>query len=451
MEKIFPDDFLWGAASAAFQVEGARNEDGRTDSIWDALTPQKIRRNENGDVTCDHYHRWEEDVELMKELGLKSYRFSISWSRVMPERGKVNEKGLAFYVSLVSRLREAGIEPLCTLYHWDLPMWLHEEGGWENPRIVEEFEEYTKVVVDALSDKVGYWMTFNEPACFIGLGYFEGRYVPFRKNTMAKEQKMRELARISKNVLLCHGKSVQIIRKYAKRTPKIGAALNARTFSAYDNTPEGIGRARENMFNVEKAAWFAVNWWADPMILGKAPVYMEDVVTKSELSEICQPLDFFGFNCYFASNYEADELHPDKGWAGMPRTQIGWPISPDILYWAPRFLYERYHLPILITENGMANIDFVMSDGKVHDPQRIEYLKAYLGQLQKAMSDGIPVIGYTVWSFMDNFEWTDGFDPRFGLVYVDYRTQKRTPKDSFYWYQRVIRENGDVEDEETGI
>lgn len=442
MEKKFPENFLWGAASAAFQVEGARNEDGRTDSIWDALAPGKLKRNENGDVTCDHYHRYREDVRLMKELGLKCYRFSVSWSRVIPRRGEVNEKGLQFYIDLADALTAAGIEPVCTLYHWDLPMWVHDEGGWENPLIADDFEDYVKVVVDALSDKVRWWMTLNEPACFIGFGYFTGRYAPFRTNTLAKEQRMRELARISRNVLLCHGRAVKTIRNCAKREPQIGAALNARNFSAYDDTPEGIERARQEMFDVEQAEYFAANWWADPMILGKAPKYLDQAVSKEDMEVICQPLDFFGFNCYFANNFNADEYTPDRGWAGMPRTQTGWAICPDVLYWAPKFFYERYHLPVLITENGMSNLDFVMSDGKVHDPQRIEYMKAYLSELHRAMEDGVPVTGYIVWSIMDNFEWADGFDPRFGLVYVDYRTQKRTPKDSFYWYQQVIRENG---------
>lgn len=439
MSRQFPDDFLWGAASAAFQVEGARNEDGRTDSIWDALSQQQIKRNENGDRTCDHYHRYKEDIALMKELGLKSYRFSISWSRVIPERGKVNQKGLQFYIELVDALVQAGIEPMCTLYHWDMPMWVYHDGGWENPQIIADFEAYVKVVVDALSEKVRYWMTFNEPACFIGFGYFEGKHAPFRISMMSEEQKMKELARLSKNVLLCHGRAVQIIRNYAKTAPQIGFALNAHTFAAYDDTMEGIEKARKKMFDIEQEKYFAVNWWADAMVLGKAPKYMEEILSKEELADISQPLDFFGFNCYFASNYMSDRLHPDKGWAGMPRTQVGWPISPDILYWAPRFLYERYHLPILITENGMANLDFVMSDGKVHDFQRIEYMKSYLEALHHVMEDGIPVIGYTVWSIMDNFEWSDGFDPRFGLIYVDYRTQKRTCKDSFFWYQKVIK------------
>lgn len=443
--KQFSKDFLWGAASASFQVEGARNEDGKTDSIWDVTGKGHIKRNMNGDVACDHYHRYKEDVALMKELGLKSYRFSVSWPRVMPKRGEVNKKGIQFYINLVEELVKAGIEPLCTLYHWDLPMWIHNEGGWENPQIITEFTEYIKVVIDALSDKVRYWITFNEPACFIGFGYFEGRQAPFKVNRMSKEQKFRDLAHISKNVLLCHGHAVQMIRNHSKLAdPQIGFALNARNFVAYDDTEAGIERARKNMFDIEAGFSMAANWWADPMVLGKAPDYLSDVLTEKELKFISQPLDYFGYNVYFANNYNADSAEPDLGWEGMPRTQMGWAITPEVLYWSPKFLYERYKLPILITENGMANLDFVMEDGKVHDPQRIDYMYKYLSALHHAIKDGIPVIGYTAWSIMDNFEWAEGFDPRFGLIYVDYRTQKRTPKDSFYWYQKVIKDGGIV-------
>lgn len=441
--KQFPESFLWGAASASFQVEGARNEDGKTDSIWDATSEGHIKRNANGDMACDHYHRYKEDVALMKELGLKSYRFSVSWARVMPRRGVINENGLRFYRNLVEELIQVGIEPLCTLYHWDLPMWIYNEGGWENPKIIEEFAEYAKAVIDALSDKVRYWMTFNEPACFIGFGYFEGRQAPFKTSSMSKNQRFRDLAQISKNVLLCHGHGVKLIRERSKLAePQIGFALNARNFVAYSETEEGIEKARTDMFDIETGFSMAVNWWADPMVLGKASKYLDEILTEKELKVISQPLDYFGYNVYFANNYNADMKMPDLGWAGMPRTQMGWPITPEVLYWSPKFLYERYKLPILITENGMSNLDFVMRDGKVHDPQRIDYMYQYLNALHRAMAEGIPVIGYTAWSILDNLEWAEGCDPRFGLIYVDYRTLERIPKDSFYWYQRVIRNGG---------
>ena len=298
-------------------------------------------------------------------------------------------------------------------------------------------------MADALSDRVRYWTTFNEPACFIGFGLFDGRQAPFRINRMEKEQKFRDLARISKNVLLCHGKAVQIIRSRSKQAdPQIGFALNARNFIPCDETEAAIEDARAKMFDIEAGTFMAANWWADAMILGKAPKYLEDVLTEEDMNVICQPLDFFGYNVYFASNYNADTKVPDNGWAGMPRTQMGWAVTPEVLYWSPKFLYERYKLPILITENGMSNLDIVMRDGKVHDPQRIDYMDRYLREFHRVMEDGVPIAGYTAWSIMDNFEWAEGFDPRFGLVYVDYRTQERIPKDSFYWYQNVIRQNG---------
>lgn len=322
-------------------------------------------------------------------------------------------------------------------------MWVYNEGGWENPQIIEDFTEYAKVVIDALSDKVRYWMTFNEPACFIGFGYFEGRQAPFKISRMSKEQRFRDLAHISKNILLCHGRGVKLIRERSKLAdPKIGFALNARNFVAYDETEAGIEKARNEMFDIEKGFSMAASWWADPMVLGKAPKYLNEILTKEELKFINQPLDYFGYNVYFANNYNADAKAPDLGWAGMPRTQTGWAITPKVLYWSPKFLYERYKLPILITENGMSNLDFVMRDGKVHDPQRIDYMYRYLSALHQAIEEGIPVIGYTAWSIMDNFEWAEGFDPRFGLIYVDYRTLERIPKDSFYWYQSVIKNGG---------
>jgi len=206
-----------------------------------------------------------------------------------------------------------------------------------------------------------------------------------------------------------------------------------------------LKKQENEMFDIEKGFSMAANWWADPMVLGKAPEYMDEILTGEELKFISQPLDYFGYNVYFANNYSADANAPDLGWAGMPRTQMGWAITPEVLYWLPKFLYERYSLPILITENGMSNLDFVMRDGKVHDPQRIDYMYRYLSALHRAMEEGIPVIGYTVWSIMDNFEWAEGCDPRFGLIYVDYRTLERIPKDSFYWYRRVIQ-NGGLED-----
>lgn len=437
---MFPDNFLWGAASAAYQVEGSWNEDGKEPSIWDALSPGHVKHNESGEVACDHYHRYKEDVALMKEIGLKAYRFSVSWPRVISANGKVNPEGLAFYRSLVSELCAAGIEPICTLYHWDLPMWVHEKGGWLYPGISDLFEEYAHAVVDALSDKVQYWITVNEPACFTALGYIVGMNAPFQSCLQDREQMMKTIPELVKNVLLAHGKTVRVIRERARRSPKIGLALAADIYTPTDRMDEKT--AREKTFSLEKLV-FSAPLWMDPILKGTLPELLRSAISEEELAVICQPLDFFGYNCYNSSSYSENrgEQNLDR-YPGMPVTATDWPITPDVLYWAAKFFYEEYRLPILITENGMANNDFVMLDGKVHDPQRIDYMKSYLCGLKRAASEGIPVIGYTYWSFMDNMEWAEGYDKRFGLVYNDYRTQKRTLKDSAFFYKQVIDTNG---------
>lgn len=433
-EVGFSKDFLWGAASAAAQVEGAYNEDGKGLSIWDCASDKKLKRSENCHIACDHYHRYKEDVALMKQIGLKSYRFSVSWPRIMPEKGKVNQKGIAFYCNLVKELRKAGIEPLCTLYHWDLPMWVYKEGGWKNSKTVGWFAEYVKVVVEALSEDVQYWMTFNEPQMFIGQGYITGIHAPFKKS-------IPSIFKLSKNVLLAHGKAVQTIRQYAKTEPKVGMALAASAFIPKGEGNEAVQWAYENTFS-EKPAMFGNAWWTEPMIVGKAPQMLKRTLKEKDLQQIAQPLDFVGLNVYQPFNYDCGWAEGEKSIPGMPRNTIGWPIAGDTLYWTVRFFYEKYHLPILITENGMANTDFVMLDGKVHDTQRIDFMKRYLKGLKRAASEGIPVIGYQHWSIMDNYEWAEGYDPRFGLIYVDYATQERILKDSAYFYAEIIKTNG---------
>ena len=297
-------------------------------------------------------------------------------------------------------------------------------------------------MADALSDRVRFWFTVNEPMTFIGNGYFTGAHAPFE--SLMQEQPavmMNKLAALTKNVLLAHGKAVRVLRSRAKLAPKIGMALNGSVYLPEDESAAGIEKARSRMFP-EQAFFSHFNWWADPAVLGCVPAGLQPFFTAEELKVICQPLDFFGFNCYNASNYE-EYMGPNPAVTpGMPRTAMDWPITPDALYWAAHFLTERYHLPVIVTENGMANTDFVMSDGAVHDPQRIDFIKRYLTGLQRAVDENIPVAGYLYWSIMDNFEWAEGYDKRFGLVYVDYQTQQRIPKDSFYWYADVIKNNG---------
>lgn len=439
----FSKDFLWGGASAAYQVEGAWCEDGKGMNIWDAYTrnPAHVFNGDNGDVGCDHYHRLEEDVRLMAEIGLRSYRFSISWARVLPDgTGAVNEAGLAFYDRLVDLLLAHNIEPLVTLFHWDYPYALHCRGGWLNPDSSDWFAAYAKVVVDRLSDRVRYWMTINEPQVFVGCGYQKAEHAPFQ--TLDEI----DLVRISHNVMLAHGKAVQVIRANAKQPPIVGFAPTGPCVVPADESPEAVEAARRTSFAIDRGGYlFSNSWWGDPIALGRyaegteelfgafLPAHPDDL-----LRQIHQPLDFYGCNIYWSM--QGGEMGTTL--SGCPRTQMGWPVTPDVLYWSAKFLHERYKLPLMVTENGMACHDWVQLDGCVHDPQRIDYLARYLSGLRRAVDEGVPVLGYQHWSVLDNFEWAFGFDRRFGLIYVDYGTKARTLKDSAYWYRQLIAQNG---------
>lgn len=446
----FSKDFLWGAASAAHQVEGAYLEDGKGLGIWDYFANEEaghIAHNETGNIACDHYRRYKEDIAMMKEIGLKSYRFSISWPRILPDgTGKINEKGIQFYSDLADELLAAGIEPLVTLYHWNLPYALYKQGGWKNPLMPEWFEAYVKVVVEALSDRVKYWLTINEPQMFIGLSCKVGQQAPFE---FASDE---ELITMTKHVLLAHGKAVSVIRKYGKQPAQIGLAPTGNVFRPKNESQEAVEEAKRKSFTVDKDNYVFGNvWWADPIFLGKfadsavavfGPMLPE--FSKEEWELISQPLDFYGFNAYQCTiTYPVTADYDEYGYQGGPVTPVGWNLVPDTLYWSCRFLYERYGKPMLITENGMTGMDWVQLDGKVHDTNRIDFMHRYLLWLKKAVQEGIPVIGYQYWSIMDNFEWALGYDMRFGLIYVDYRTQERTIKDSGYWYRDMIATNGE--------
>lgn len=446
----FCDNFLWGAASAAYQVEGAWNADGKGKSIWDTAShqPGYMPHGETGDVACDHVNRMREDVALMKEICLKSYRFSVSWSRILPEGvGQVNEAGLKFYSDLVDELKSAGIEPLVTLYHWDLPQALQDRGGWENPEIAEWFAEYVRVVAGRLGDRVRYWMTINEPQVFAGLGFFIGVHPPCKK--VSPEEQIA----VSVNVLRAHGRAVQTIRETAALPSLIGFAPTGGVRLPKDESAEAMEAAWQSTFGFDRYGFIMQNsWWADPIFLGRFPegayeAYPEAMakVTVEDMALISQPLDFYGVNVYNAEiphDVPADQ-YDDYSYQGSPRTMTNWVITPECLYWAPRFFYERYGKPILITENGIAAMDWISLDGFVHDMQRQDFLHRYLLELRRAADDGIPVIGYTHWSVMDNLEWNNGYDKRFGLIYIDYRTQQRTIKDSARWYSGVIAANGE--------
>lgn len=445
----FRKDFLWGVATAAHQIEGAYNEDGKGMGVWDELVnvPGRVKYSENGNIACDHYHRYKEDVKIMKELGIKSYRFSISWPRVLPNgTGAVNEKGLQFYSDLVDELLANGIEPLPTLFHWNYPMALYNQGGWLNDESPLWFEEYTKVIVEKLSDRVKYWITFNEPQMFVLLGHMIGMHAPFLKLSQ------KEIARISHNVLLSHGHAVKTIRKYGKQSAKIGYAPNGPCYSPTAETEEAIEEARAKSFKCADIDFtMSTTWWSDPIILGEYPKdAMEFLgenapeIKEGDMELISQPIDFYGLNLYSSkSTYGDPTKYVENAYQGCPRTTMNWPVTPDCMYWTPKFLYERYKLPILITENGMAGTDWTSLDGKVHDPQRIDFLNRYLREFKRAADSGVDIIGYCCWSFMDNYEWAEGYGMRFGLVYIDFRTLERTIKDSGFWYKSVIESNGE--------
>ena len=444
MHTGFPKEFLWGAASSACQIEGAHDADGKKPSIWDLLYPGNTVYNEHPHIACDHYHRYKEDVALMKEMGLKTYRFSISWPRVIPDgTGPVNQKGLAFYKNLVDELLAAGIEPMIALYHWDLPYALHRQGGWMNDNMPDWFAAYAQVIVEALSDKVRCWLTINEPQCFVGLGYEQGLHAPFYREKAS-------LAVISRNVLLAHGRAVLTLRQHAKTPPIVGMGLLGKIFIPDDESPESIQAAYDKTFGPPDSA-FDIAWFCDAPILGTFPqavcdyLGVEQVLSPADMEIVHQKLDFCGLNVYQGHSITKQ---PQVGsfdgayYQGCPVTAMDWPITPDVLYWSARFTHMRYQLPIIFTENGMANGDFVMMDGKVHDPQRINFIHGHLQGVKRALGEGLPILGYSYWSVMDNYEWACGYTKRFGLIHVDYQTQKRTLKESALWYRDVIATNG---------
>lgn len=428
----FSKDFLWGAASASVQVEGAWDEDGKCPSIWDNAGSH-IKNGENCHTACDHFHRYKEDIALMKEMGLKSYRFSVSMCRVMPEKGKINPKGLEFYKNLVKELRANDIEPLCTLYHWDLPQWAQDEGGWKNDEIQEWYLEYAAAVVDALSDHVRYWMTFNEPQCFIMLAYVTGGHAPFKHQALSfRKHHLR-------NMLLAHGRCVRMIRERAKTKPVIGIAMASTTYIPDSENPEDLEKAAYYSFE-HTVGEGSNSLYMDPIGLGKATKMLKRTLTAEDLKIISEPLDFVGVNVYQPSNTMLDK--EGCGSQEHKKTSLGWIMDGRCLYWTVRQYWERYHLPVMVTENGMSAAD-TMTDGVCHDPDRVEFLKDFVGNLKRAVDEGIPVLGYQHWSVMDNFEWCEGYGPRFGLIHVDYYTQKRTIKDSGYFYGEIIRNNGE--------
>ena len=413
-----------------------RTARGRRCGTSSASRKGAIFEGNTGDVACDHYHRFKEDVALIKALGAKSYRFSVSWPRVLPNGiGASNPKGLDFYSRLIDELGTHGIEPFVTIFHWDYPQALYKKGGWLNRDSADWFAEYTSLLADKFSDRVKVWATQNEPQCFIGLGLLDGAHAPGDKLNAAG------YLTAAHNAMRAHAKAVQVLRARAKdaKGTKVGYVLAAQITQPASDKPEDVEAARTAIFAVGNRSEWNNAWFSDPVLLGKYPedgvkLFGKDMplFKPSDLDEMKQPLDFLGLNIYKADTFkrgadgkpEQVPLPP-----GYPRAGSDWqPITPACMYWGPRFFYDRYKLPMAITENGLATRDQVFLDGKVHDPQRIDFMHRYLAELARAIKDGVPVTGYYAWSLLDNFEWADGYKQRFGLVYVDFENQKRVPE-----------------------
>ncbi|MGC4766468.1 GH1 family beta-glucosidase [Micromonospora sp. DT46] len=453
----FPPGFLWGAATAAYQIEGAAAEGGRTPSIWDTFshTPGRVVEGHTGDVACDHYHRLGSDVALMAELGLKSYRFSVSWPRVQPGgTGPANAEGLDFYRRLVDELLGHGIEPWLTLYHWDLPQPLEDVGGWPARDTAARFADYATLVADALGDRVRYWTTLNEPWCSAFLGYGSGVHAPGRSDGA-------DAVRAGHHLMLGHGLAVQALRA-ARPTAEVGVTVNLYPVTPASEAPADVDAAR-------RIDGLANRFFLDPLLRGSYPAdLMADLakvtdfghVRDGDLATISTPLDVVGVNYYSRHVVAAPDpdAEPEPYWRapscwpgsedvrfvtrGVPVTDMNWEIDAPGLVETLRRVHEEYtDLPLYVTENGSAFVDEVV-DGQVDDADRLAYFDAHLRAAHEAIEAGVPLRGYFAWSLMDNFEWAWGYTKRFGMVHVDYDSQVRIPKSSARWYAEVIRRNG---------
>lgn len=441
----FKSNFVWGVASSAYQIEGGWNCDGKGPSIWDTFCHQgsNIAYEQTGDISCNHYEYYLNDIKLMHSLGIKAYRFSISWPRVFPNGDNVlNSKGLEFYDKLVDTLIEYNITPYITLYHWDLPQALEDHGGWQSRDTAVAFAKYAAFICEHFSERVKCFITINEPQIISYLGYHAGVHAPGLKLSM------EATLNVLHNLALAHGMAVIAMRLSAKVPVLIGFSSTGELCYPYNNCnnclPEDINAARNMSFTVNNDNWmFCHTLFCDAAILGKYPDINGIPVSKqftfiedNDMEIINQPIDFLGLNIYNGHCVNANGFVEKE--PGFPRTALKWPITPGVMNWGVRFIYERYHLPIYITENGTSCNDKVYLDGKVHDLDRIDFLQRYLTELEQANLDGIDIRGYFHWSFTDNFEWHSGYEERLGLVYVDYKTQERIPKDSAYWFMGII-------------
>lgn len=433
---IFPADFIWGASTASYQIEGAWDVDGKGESIWDRFshTPGKIEDASTGDVACDHYHRYQEDVSLMHNLGLKAYRFSISWPRVLPGGyGKVNPAGLDFYDRLVDTLLESGIQPYVTLHHWDLPQALYEKGGWLERDNLAYFADYAALLAKYLGDRIRYWATFNEPNVIAGAGYISGDHAPGIKNNWGMAHQ------VTHNLMVAHGMAVQAVRAVDSAL-QLGIVLTVwNPEPASDGTADIA--AAGNAWDRRETEFFHPIFRAHyhPLLMDAWGDAFPDI-KAGDMALISQKLDFLGINTY--SRVVVGAHGVVRPVPGSEYTDMGWEVCPPAFRRVLNRINTNYELPpIYITENGAAYPDVVSTDGRIHDERRIDYLRQYIGQLRLAMQDGVDVRGYFVWSLMDNFEWSYGKTKRFGLIHVDYDTLERTLKDSGLWYAKVIATN----------
>lgn len=437
----FEKNFIFGLATSSYQIEGAAAEDGRSPSIWDTfcITPGKVYEGHTGDVACDHYHRYKEDVGILKEIGVNAYRFSISWSRIFPENGQYNPKGMEFYKKLIDELNRNDIKPTVTLFHWDLPMWAYNMGGWLNRDSVKWFQEYAVKVFEELNDSVKFWITHNEPYCASILGYYLGIHAPGHKNT-------REALIAAHHILLSHGAAVEAFREFGFRDRKIGIALNLTPFYSVSDSKEDIEAAF-------RGDGLSNRWFLDPILKASYPGDMKkvfnnaagefDFIKDGDLQKISIKNDFLGVNYYSRAlvKFSQDsKLNYQSVKGNLKKTAMGWEIYPEGLYDIIVKLRKEYtQLPIYITENGAAFDDTLSDKKRINDVERINYIKSHLLKIAELNQQGADIRGYYLWSFMDNFEWAYGYSKRFGIVYVDFKTQERILKDSALWYKDVIK------------
>ena len=453
MSNQFPDEFLWGVATAAYQIEGAIAKDGRKPSVWDTFsaTPGRVLNGDTGAIACDHYHRYEDDIALMASLGIRHYRFSISWCRIIPDgRGAVNEKGVDFYKRMIDCLHRYGITPHATLFHWDSPQALEQQyGSWQSRQMAYDFADYVSAVVSRLGDRVSRWMTLNEIVCFTHLGYRVSEIPPHAPGTTVATHKA--VWQTSHHALLAHGLGCQAIRAASPAPCAVSLVDNFAVSIPIEETIEGVAAAQKAFPTLGQNGGILL-----PALTGEySPELLEELghdapdIKPGDLETIHQPLDSLGFNIYSGSyvrpadNAKGYEILPFP--RGYPRLHMPWlHMTPESLYWGIRHVSEtvgRSDLPLFISENGCAADDEVTERGEVIDSDRILYLKHYLKAAHRAISEGYPLQGYFVWSLLDNFEWAWGYDRRFGIVYVDYPSQTRIPKASAGWYAQCIRHN----------